>query len=99
MARNPYARFRVPPYGKELPPPRYFDLYVDPVTGALELEDSRGVRHPVATAATTAVTATSLAGASTADLPTFADNAAAVTGGLEVTRLYKTATGEVRIVV
>lgn len=32
-------------------------------------------------------------------LPTYADNASAVTGGLVVTSLYKTATGEVRIVV
>jgi hypothetical protein len=30
---------------------------------------------------------------------TFADNAAAITGGLAVGTLYKTATGEVRIVV
>lgn len=35
----------------------------------------------------------------TLSLPTYADNAAAVTGGLAVGRLYKTATGEVRIVV
>lgn len=32
-------------------------------------------------------------------LPTYADNAAAVTGWLAVTTLYKTATWEVRIVV
>lgn len=31
--------------------------------------------------------------------PTYADNAAAVAGGLAINRLYKTATGEVRIVV
>jgi len=31
--------------------------------------------------------------------PTYANNAAAVAGGLAVNRLYKTATGEVRIVV
>lgn len=31
--------------------------------------------------------------------PTYADNAAAVAGGLAVGRLYKTSTGEVRIVV
>jgi len=31
--------------------------------------------------------------------PTYADNAAAVTGGLAVGSFYKTATGEVRIVV
>lgn len=34
-----------------------------------------------------------------ATLPTYADNAAAVAGGLATNRLYKTATGEVRIVV
>lgn len=34
-----------------------------------------------------------------ATLDTYADNAAAVTGGLAVGRLYKTATGEIRIVV
>lgn len=33
------------------------------------------------------------------DLPTYADNAAAISGGLAANRLYKTATGEVRIVV
>lgn len=33
------------------------------------------------------------------DLPTFADNAAALAGGLVVRQVYKTATGEVRIVV
>jgi hypothetical protein len=32
-------------------------------------------------------------------LPTYADNAAAITGGLAVDSIYKTATGEVRIVV
>ncbi|NJL06756.1 MAG: hypothetical protein HC911_18015 [Chloroflexaceae bacterium] len=32
-------------------------------------------------------------------LPTYADNAAAVSGGLAVGTLYKTATGDVRIVV
>lgn len=32
-------------------------------------------------------------------LPTYADNAAAVTGGLAVTEVYKTATGELRVVV
>lgn len=32
-------------------------------------------------------------------LPVYADNAAAVTGGLAVDTVYKTATGEVRIVV
>lgn len=32
-------------------------------------------------------------------LPTYADNAAAVTWWLAVTSLYKTATGEVRIVI
>lgn len=32
-------------------------------------------------------------------LPTYADNAAAVAGGLQVNQLYKTATGELRIVV
>ena len=32
-------------------------------------------------------------------LATYADNASAVTGWLAVTTLYKTATGEVRIVV
>jgi hypothetical protein len=36
---------------------------------------------------------------STSSLPTYADNAAAITGGLAVNKLYKTATGEVRIVV
>lgn len=36
---------------------------------------------------------------SAVDLPTYADNAAAVTAGLAVDRLYATATGEVRIVV
>ena len=35
----------------------------------------------------------------TATLPTFADNAAAVAGGLSVTTVYKTAAGELRIVV
>ena len=35
----------------------------------------------------------------TAVLPTYVDNAAALTGGLVATDLYKTATGEVRIVV
>lgn len=39
-----------------------------------------------------------LSGAS-AVYPTFADNAAALAGGLVVNDLYKTATGEVRIVV
>lgn len=34
-----------------------------------------------------------------AGLPTYADNAAAVAGGLAVNRMYKTATGELRIVV
>ncbi len=34
-----------------------------------------------------------------ASLPTYADNAAAITGGLAVNSIYKTATGEVRIVV
>ena len=33
------------------------------------------------------------------NLATYADNASAVTGWLAVTSLYKTATGEVRIVV
>jgi hypothetical protein len=32
-------------------------------------------------------------------LPTYADNSAAVSGGLAVNSIYKTATGEVRIVV
>ena len=32
-------------------------------------------------------------------VPTYADNAAAVSGGLAVNRVYKTATGELRIVV
>jgi hypothetical protein len=32
-------------------------------------------------------------------LPTYADNAAAVSGGLAVNSIYKTSTGEVRIVV
>lgn len=35
----------------------------------------------------------------TATLSTFADNAAAVAGGLSVTTVYKTAAGELRIVV
>lgn len=34
-----------------------------------------------------------------ASLPTYADNSAAITGGLAVNSIYKTATGEVRIVV
>lgn len=33
------------------------------------------------------------------DLPTYANNAAAVTGGLPVNSVYKTSTGELRIVV
>ena len=33
------------------------------------------------------------------DLPTYANNAAAVSGGLAVNSIYKTATGEIRIVV
>lgn len=33
------------------------------------------------------------------DLPTYANNAAAVSGGLQVNSVYKTATGELRIVV
>lgn len=40
-----------------------------------------------------------LSGGMKAVLPTYADNAAALLGGLVVTDLYKTATGEVRIVV
>jgi hypothetical protein len=32
-------------------------------------------------------------------LPTYADNASAVAGGLALDRIYKTATGELRIVV
>jgi len=32
-------------------------------------------------------------------LPTYADNAAAISGGLAVNSIYKTSTGEVRIVV
>ena len=33
------------------------------------------------------------------NLPTYADNAAAVAGGLSVNDVYKTATGELRIVI
>lgn len=33
------------------------------------------------------------------DLPTYADNASAISGGLAVNDVYKTATGELRIVV
>lgn len=33
------------------------------------------------------------------NLPVYADNAAAITGGLSVNDVYKTATGELRIVV
>ena len=33
------------------------------------------------------------------NLPVYADNAAAVTGGLAINDVYKTATGELRIVV
>ena len=33
------------------------------------------------------------------NLPTYADNASAVTGGLSLNTVYKTATGEIRIVV
>jgi hypothetical protein len=36
---------------------------------------------------------------SLSDLPTYADNAAALAGGLVATNVYKTATGELRIVV
>lgn len=39
----------------------------------------------------------SLGGTNTVDLPTFADEAAALAGGLATDSLYKTATGEVRI--
>lgn len=35
----------------------------------------------------------------TSSLPIYANNAAAIVGGLAVDKLYKTATGEVRIVV
>lgn len=41
----------------------------------------------------------SLAGGAKATLPTYADNAAALAGGLLATDLYKTAAGEVRVVV
>jgi hypothetical protein len=34
-----------------------------------------------------------------ATLPTYADNAAAISGGLAVNSIYKTSTGELRIVV
>lgn len=38
-------------------------------------------------------------GNTTMTLPTYADNSSAVTGGLSVGTVYKTATGEVRVVV
>lgn len=41
----------------------------------------------------------SLAGGAKATIPTYADNAAALAGGLLATDIYKTATGEVRVVV
>jgi hypothetical protein len=45
------------------------------------------------------ITPNELFNANTILLPIYADNATAVTGGLTIGYLYKTATGEVRIVV
>lgn len=60
------------------------DIYVDNTTGQLVIDGTNGV-----TLVDTFVAMTGL--------PTYADNAAAITGGLSAGRLYKTSTGEVRI--
>ncbi len=63
-------------------------LLRNPSAGLLELDSDFQV-----------IGETTLDGGVSATLPTFADNAAAITGGLAVTAVYQTATGELRIVV
>lgn len=63
-----------------------------------DLETAHELKAPLASPTFTTLV-TLPAAVSAPSLPTYADNAAAVTGGLAVGKIYKTATGEVRVVV
>lgn len=55
--------------------------------------------YDAATAVFTSMFATSIPTADFSGVPTYADNAAAVAGGLAVGRVYKTSAGDLRVVV
>jgi len=65
--------------------------------GLGNVDDTSDANKPVSTAQQSAIDLKAAHTNPVLSLPTYADNAAAVTGGLAADALYKTATGEVRI--
>lgn len=74
-------------------------LLVKGDVGLGSVDNTSDAGKPVSTATSTALGLKADATNPSLVVPTYADNAAAVAGGLAVTRIYKTAAGEVRVVV